>query len=198
MAIARSTKEDFVKLRVLDEVPLDDCAEQLGVGSRTVRRWVSEPWFAEMEDTIRRARNQAIEESARESVRENKTAILSTQTEWDTKRRSYIQRMRDATGDLVQAYENACERIMRDCYDDPRDYKNDADSVSKLADTLRKVLSIDYEEKLAIAAAEGAANQRLTPEEIQMLTPEQLQVLVNDGLQRLREVNGRVIEEAED
>lgn len=187
MAISREKKTEFVKMREIDGVTLEDCAKELGIAWSTAQRWAKEPWYEEIAYTVRRSRDQAIEEAARDAAKDKAALMVDTQTEWDTKRRGYIDRVRSTAERIVSTLETLSKRIQEpDRYEDMREYKAAVDAYGKLTDVARKVLMVEHEEKMAVAGAQAAASQRMTPEEIAMLSLDQLRLLMQEGIESVR------------
>jgi hypothetical protein len=184
MAIARQIKEEFVKLREIDGATLSICAEQLGIGIATANRWPHEPWYEEMARTVRLARDEAIAESARAAAKGQAASLVDTQTEWTVLRRRYIQRVRATAESAVVALERISQQITDpESFRSPSQFKTAVEAHGKLSESVRKLLLIEHEEKLALASVRSSEQQRLTPEEIACLSPDQLEALVDYGLE---------------
>lgn len=195
MAISREIKQEFVKMRELDGANFEECASELQVGIATVKRWVHTDWYAEMREVVRVARNAGLAEEAKAAVKADAASIIATESEWESKRRVYIQRVRNTVEDAVIGLERIAEEIKEpNHFDDMRDYKSAVESHGRLTDTARKLLMVEHEEKLAVATAQAAASQRMSAEEISCLSEAQLRVLIDHGMERLKEGDGKIVE----
>jgi predicted DNA-binding protein len=195
MGHSLQVREEFAKMRVLDGATLEKCVEHLGVSKTTAQRWATEPWFAEMEQTLRLARDEGIREAARLEVQRTRAEVMQQESAWEGQRKVFIGRLRNIVEDTVTALEQVSREISELArFEDMRDFKLAVESHAKLVETSRKLLMVEHEEKLAVASAHAAATQRLTPDEIASLSPEQLQVLIREGMDSLKEAKGTVID----